>query len=85
MIIIIISIENVFQYLYFLPMYPYPYILFSCHISHSTYSSSISYILISWLYTDLNNAVINGDFPEDCLFWISCIDSTDGKEGTYMI
>ena len=47
------------------------------------YSSSISNFLISWLYSDPNNAIINGDFPEDCLFWISCIDSMDGKEGTY--
>ena len=30
-------------------------------------------------------AMINGDFSEDYLFWISYIDSTDGKEGTYMI
>ena len=29
--------------------------------------------------------MINGDFSEDYLFWISYIDSTDGKEGTYMI
>ena len=72
---------NVFQYLYFLHMYPYLYILFSYHIFHSAYSSSISYFLLSWLYNDLNNAVINGDFPEDYLFWISCVDSKDGKEG----
>ena len=80
-----ISVGNVFQYLYFLHMYPYLYILFSYHISHSTYSSSISYFFLAWLYNDLNNAVINGDFPEDFFFWISCVDSRDGNEGTHMI
>ena len=84
MIIILISIGNVFQYLYFLHMYPYPYILFSYHISHSVFLKHFKF-LIFWLCSDLNNAVINGDFPEDCLFWISCIDSMDGKGGTYMI
>ena len=63
-----ISIGNVFQYLYFLHTYLYPYILFSYHISHSMYSSGTSYFLISWLFSDLNNAIINGDFLEDCLF-----------------
>ena len=82
-VVLMISVGNVFQYLYFLHMYPYLYILFSYHIFHSAYSSSISYFLLSWLYNDLNNAVMgNGDFPEDYLFWISCVDSRDGKEGT---
>ena len=81
-VVLMISVGNVFQYLYFLHMYPYLYILFSYHIFHSTYSSSISYFLLSWLYNDLNDAIINGDFPEDYLFWISCVDSRDGKEGT---
>ena len=81
-VVLMISVGNVFQYLYFLHMYPYLHILFSYHIFHSTYSSSISYFLLSWLYNDLNNAIINGDFPEDYLFWISWVDSRDGKEGT---
>ena len=79
-VVLMMSVGNVFQYLYFLHMYPYLYILFSYHIFHSAYSSSISYFLLSWLYNDLNNAVINGDFPEDYLFWISCVDSRDEKE-----
>ena len=83
-VVVMISVGNVLQYLYILHMYPYPSILFSYHISHSTYSSSISYFLIPWLYSDLNNAIINGDFPDDYLFWISCVDFWDGKEGTHM-
>ena len=27
--------------------------------------------------------MINGDFSEDYLFWISCVDSRDGKEGMH--
>ena len=46
-VVLMISVGNVFQYLYFLHMYPYLYILFSYHIFHSAYSSSISYFLLS--------------------------------------